>query len=86
VAVEYDAATGSPPPAEWSAPETKIAPAAAALASSLAKQTAAVEWCKYATEHAQQHGGKEWQYLLIPHDAIAGNMTLKGLASRFAII
>jgi type III restriction enzyme len=51
----------------------------------LAKRDAAVEWCKYATTHAQEHGGKKWQYLLIPHDAIAGNMTLKGLASRFAI-
>jgi hypothetical protein len=36
VAVQNDAATGSPPPAEWSAEGTKIAPAAAALASSLA--------------------------------------------------
>ena len=51
----------------------------------VAKKTAASEWCKHATEHAQQHGGKKWSYLLIPHDAITGNMTLAGLASRFAI-
>jgi type III restriction enzyme len=51
----------------------------------VAKKAAAVEWCKYATEHAQQHGGKKWNYLLIPHDAITGNMTLAGLASRFAV-
>jgi len=51
----------------------------------LAKKTAALEWCKHATDHAQQHGGKKWRYLLIPHDAIAGNMTLDGLASRFSV-
>jgi len=51
----------------------------------VAKKTAACEWCKHATEHAQQHGGKKWSYLLIPHDAITGNMTLEGLASRFSI-
>ena len=49
----------------------------------VAKKTAAVEWCKYATEHSIQHGGKKWRYLLIPHDAIAANMTLAGLASRY---
>jgi type III restriction enzyme len=32
-----------------------------------------------------QHGGKQWSYLLIPHDAITGNMTLEGLASRFEV-
>jgi len=51
----------------------------------VAKKTAAGEWCKHATEHAEQHGGKKWSYLLIPHDAITGNMTLEGLASRFAV-
>jgi len=51
----------------------------------LAKKAAASEWCKYATEHAMQHGGKQWSYLLIPHDAITGNMTLEGLASRFEV-
>jgi type III restriction enzyme len=51
----------------------------------VAKRIAAGEWCKHATEHAEQHGGKKWSYLLIPHDAITGNMTLEGLASRFSI-
>jgi type III restriction enzyme len=51
----------------------------------LAKSAAAGEWCKYATEHAQEHGGKPWSYLLIPHDAITGNMTLDGLASRYTV-
>jgi type III restriction enzyme len=51
----------------------------------VAKKIAASEWCKHATEHAQQHGGKSWSYLLIPHDAITSNMTLEGLASRYEI-
>jgi type III restriction enzyme len=51
----------------------------------LAKKDAAIRWCKRASEHAKTHGGKPWKYLLIPHDAIAENMTLTGLASQFAI-
>ncbi len=48
-----------------------------------AKARAAFEWCKHATEHEQQHGGKPWTYLLIPHDAIKPTMTLQGLAAAF---
>jgi len=29
------------------------------------------------------YGGKQWRYVLIPHNAIAVNMTLEGLAQRF---
>lgn len=50
----------------------------------LAKRDVAVKWCKHASEHASKHGGKPWRYVLIPHDAIADNMTLEGLAGRFA--
>jgi type III restriction enzyme len=46
----------------------------------LAKKEAAKEWCKNATNYALQNGGKPWQYLLIPHDVIAENKTLMGLA------
>jgi type III restriction enzyme len=49
----------------------------------LAKANAAVTWCEHATAHEQAHQGKPWRYLLIPHDAIADNMTLEGLAKRF---
>ena len=50
----------------------------------LAKKDAAVEWCKHASQHTAGIGGKPWKYLLIPHDAIADNMTLAGLASQYA--
>jgi type III restriction enzyme len=48
----------------------------------LAKANAAVTWCKYATGHAKEYGGKSWHYLLIPHDQIQDQMTLGGLAAR----
>jgi len=51
----------------------------------LAKKEASKEWCRHASEHAQEYGGKKWTYLLIPHDAITGNMTLDGLASRYSV-
>ena len=49
----------------------------------LAKRDVAVTWCDRASGHAKSYNGKPWKYLLIPHDAIAENMTLKGLAQRF---
>jgi len=50
----------------------------------LAKARAAATWCKHATAHEMAHGGKPCRYLLIPHHAIADNMSLDGLAKRFA--
>ena len=49
----------------------------------LAKRDAAVKWCKQASDHALSYDGKSWKYLLIPHVAIADNMTLDGLALQF---
>ena len=51
----------------------------------IAKRDAAVKWCKRASEHADSYGGKPWKYVLIPHDAIAENMTLSGLSNRFLV-
>jgi len=48
-----------------------------------AKQAAAMQWCRHASEYAASHGGKPWSYALIPHDAIAENITLKVLAARY---
>jgi type III restriction enzyme len=50
-----------------------------------AKKDAAVKWCNHATDHALKNGGKPWQYLLIPHDVIAENMTITGLLSQFGV-
>jgi type III restriction enzyme len=50
----------------------------------LAKRDVAVQWCGWATAHAQTYGGKPWQYALIPHDAIAENMTLEYLIKQYS--
>lgn len=49
----------------------------------IVKKEAAVKWCANASDHARSYGGKPWRYLLIPHDEIAENITLGGLANRF---
>ncbi|MFZ5569686.1 MAG: hypothetical protein ACOZF0_04740 [Thermodesulfobacteriota bacterium] len=49
----------------------------------LAKKEAAVKWCINAMEHAQSYGGKEWRYILIPHNEIEINITLDALVERF---
>jgi type III restriction enzyme len=49
----------------------------------MAKAKAAAEWCGHATKHEGENGGKPWTYLLIPHDVITDNKTLKGLAASY---
>jgi type III restriction enzyme len=49
----------------------------------LAKQAAAVRWCRHASDYLRQHGGKPWTYALLPHDAIAENMTIDALVARY---
>lgn len=51
----------------------------------LAKKEAALKWCKNASDYAAAHGGKPWRYVLIPHTAIAVNMTVDGLAGQFGM-
>ncbi|MBI3657849.1 MAG: DEAD/DEAH box helicase family protein [Acidobacteria bacterium] len=51
----------------------------------LAKAKAAAEWCRHATEHEGNNGGKPWTYLLIPHDVITDNKTSQGLAATYAV-
>jgi type III restriction enzyme len=51
----------------------------------LAKARAAATWCKHASGHEKDNGGKPWRYLLIPHDAIADNMTIDGLAEAYTL-
>lgn len=52
----------------------------------LAKRDAAVEWCRVASEHSREVGGKPWTYALIPHDAIQENQTLTYLLKRYAVV
>lgn len=48
-----------------------------ATAEVQAKKNAAVQWCSYATKHTVANGGKPWTYLLIPHDEVKDDRTLK---------
>ncbi len=49
----------------------------------LAKKEAAIKWCELASRYNGQNGGKPWKYAIIPHDAVADNMTLEGLIAQF---
>lgn len=49
----------------------------------LAKRDVAVQWCRWASDHARQTGGKPWRYALIPHDQIADNMGLDFLLRSY---
>jgi type III restriction enzyme len=49
------------------------------------KKKAAKTWCTHATTFTTSNGGKAWKYVLIPHDVIADNMTLGGLAAQFTV-
>ena len=48
----------------------------------LVKKEAASQWGKHTSVYATTYGGKPWRYVLIPHNAIAENMTLDGLAGQ----
>lgn len=47
------------------------------------KAKAGSAWCKNASQHLLANGGKEWKYLLIPHDEVKDHNTLDSFISRF---
>jgi type III restriction enzyme len=47
-----------------------------------AKAQAALKYCNYATEYTAEFGGKQWKYVLIPHDQISKTNSFKGVASN----
>jgi len=51
-----------------------------------AKARAAVRWCKYANDYASQHSGKQWHYVLIPHDNIELGRSIDGLKQEFEVV
>ncbi|MBP3954382.1 hypothetical protein J8F10_03635 [Gemmata sp. G18] len=63
--------------------ETKAA-SAMADADVVAKRDAGANWCLNASNYSKKHRGKVWKYLLIPHDVVADNMTLRGLAEAYS--
>jgi type III restriction enzyme len=51
----------------------------------LAKAKAAGLWCQRASAYERSVGGKEWQYLLVPHSAITAAASLGGLISAYSM-
>lgn len=43
----------------------------------LSKKASAEEYCKYATEYNKEHDGKEWKYVLLPHDSVQRNYSFR---------
>lgn len=49
------------------------------------KAKAALEYCKYASDFTRKNGGKQWKYILIPHDVVKQNMTFEFLAQNYEV-
>lgn len=52
-------------------------------ATVLAKKAAAERFCKYASEYTAANEGKDWKYLLLPHNEITRTVSMKYLATKF---
>ena len=42
-----------------------------------AKAQVAVQWCRHASDYAEQTGGKPWRYVLLPHDEVQESRQLE---------
>ena len=49
----------------------------------LTKADAAIKWCEHASTHLLANGGKEWVYLLVPHDDVKENLKITDYLNRF---
>lgn len=47
------------------------------------KTKAAIEFCKYASEYNADKNGKNWKYILIPHDKVQANNSFQMLTSAY---
>lgn len=47
------------------------------------KMNAAINYCNHATVYTIQNHGKEWKYLLVPHNAVSRTVSLSYLVARF---
>lgn len=53
--------------------------------SVLAKQKAALQYCKYASVFTKASSGKEWKYVIIPHDEVQITNTFQYLIETYTI-
>ncbi|HBJ2611854.1 TPA: DEAD/DEAH box helicase family protein [Clostridium botulinum] len=49
------------------------------------KAKAALEYCKYASDFTRKNGGKQWKYILIPHDIVKQNMSFEFLSQNYEV-
>jgi len=47
------------------------------------KARAADQYCTHATEFTTRNSGKHWKYVLTPHNAVMGNMSVEYLMKNF---
>lgn len=47
------------------------------------KAQAALQFCKHASNHTLKNNGKEWKYILIPHNVVQLNMTFEYLVKKY---
>lgn len=48
----------------------------------LAKKIAAERFCKYASEYTAENQGKEWKYLILPHNEVSRTVSINYLATK----
>jgi type III restriction enzyme len=49
------------------------------------KAKSGIKWCANASSYLKANSGKEWKYLLIPHDEVKEANTLSNYANKFAL-
>jgi type III restriction enzyme len=49
----------------------------------LAKKAAAERFCKYASEYTAENQGKDWKYLILPHNEVSRTVSINYLATKF---
>lgn len=49
----------------------------------LEKKAAAERFCKYASEYTAVNQGKEWKYLILPHNEVCRTVSMNYLATKF---
>ncbi len=49
------------------------------------KAKSGVKWCANASQHLKANSGKEWKYLLIPHDEVKEANTLTSYVQKFEL-
>jgi len=47
------------------------------------KKRAAMQYCNHASLYAKEHNGKEWKYMIIPHDGVVFNRDFCYFVSRY---